>query len=70
MNKATNISVCRLLVIAGLGGLLYGVDFGVLAARLAEGEALEAACLAANDAAGYEVTVRYVLPAIPRRTRV
>ena len=43
---------------------------GVLAARLAEGEALEAACLAANDAAGYEVTVRYVLPAIPRRKKV
>ena len=43
---------------------------GVLAAWLAEGEALEAACLAANDAAGYEVTVRYVLPAIPRRKKV
>ena len=43
---------------------------GVLAARLVEGEALEAACLAANDVAGYEVTVRYVLPAIPRRNKV
>ena len=32
MNKATNISVRRLLAIAGLGGLLYGVDFGVIAA--------------------------------------
>ena len=41
---------------------------GVLAARLAEGESLESACLAANDAAGYEVTVRYVYPAIPRRS--
>lgn len=40
---------------------------GVLAARLAEGEALEDACCAANEAAGREVTVRYVLPAIPFR---
>ena len=40
---------------------------GVLAARLAQGEELASACRAANDAAGYEVTVRYVLPAIPRR---
>lgn len=41
---------------------------GVLAARLAEGERLEAACLAANDAAGREVTARHVFDAIPRRT--
>ena len=40
---------------------------GVLAARLAEGEALEDACRAANAAAGIEVTKRYVLPAIPYR---
>ena len=40
---------------------------GVLAARLAEGEALADACRAANAAAGESVTKRYVLPAIPRR---
>ena len=40
---------------------------GVLAARLAESETLEDACRAANEAAGREVTVRYVLPAIPHR---
>ena len=40
---------------------------GVLAARLAEGAALEDACRAANSAAGLEVTRRYVLPAIPTR---
>jgi ribokinase len=43
---------------------------GVLAARLSEGEALEAAALAANDAAGIEVTRRYVLPAIPYRNEM
>ena len=32
MNQATKTSVRRLLAIAGLGGLLYGVDFGVIAA--------------------------------------
>lgn len=40
---------------------------GVLAARLAEGEALESACRAANAAAGIEVTRRYVFNAIPFR---
>lgn len=43
---------------------------GVLAARLAEGEALAAACRAANAAAGIEVTRRYVLPAIPFRNEI
>lgn len=32
MNKKTTISVRYLLALAGLGGLLYGVDFGVIAA--------------------------------------
>ena len=40
---------------------------GVLAVRLAEGETLPAACRAANEAAGIEVTGRYVLPSIPKR---
>jgi ribokinase len=40
----------------------------VLAVRLAEGESMESACLAANEAAGRSVTVRYVLPSIPYRT--
>jgi len=40
---------------------------GVLAARLAEGEALETACRAANEAAARCVAARYVIPAIPRR---
>ena len=39
----------------------------VLAVRLAEGASLEAACAAANEAAGRSVTVRYVLPSLPRR---
>lgn len=40
---------------------------GVLAVRLAEGESLRDACFAANEAAAKSVTVRYVLPSIPRR---
>jgi ribokinase len=40
----------------------------VLAVRLAEGESMESACLAANEAAGRSVTVRYVLPSIPYRS--
>ena len=39
----------------------------VLAVRLAEGESLRDACVAANAAAAEEVTVRYVMPSIPRR---
>lgn len=39
----------------------------VLAVRLAEGAPLADACRAANEAAGMSVTVRYVIPAIPRR---
>ena len=39
----------------------------VLAVRLAEGAALEEACRAANKAAAQSVTVRYVLPSLPRR---
>ena len=38
---------------------------GVLAVRLAEGEALPAACAAANEAAAKSVASRYVLPSIP-----
>ena len=38
-----------------------------LAVRLAEGESLPSACRAANAAAGYSVTVRYVLPSLPAR---
>ena len=41
---------------------------GVLAVYLAEGAALADACRAANAAAAKSVTVRYVLPSIPRRT--
>jgi len=40
---------------------------GVMCARLAEGEDLTSACRAANAAAGFEVTHRYVIPAIPHR---
>lgn len=43
---------------------------GVLAAELARGSDLEAACIAANTAAGISVTKRYVLPSIPRRATV
>ena len=39
---------------------------GVLAVRLAEGLPLAEACAAANTAAAGSVTVRYVLPSIPR----
>lgn len=41
---------------------------GVLAVRLLEGEALAAACRAANEAAAQCVAARYVIPAIPRRS--
>ena len=41
---------------------------GVLAVRLVEGEALAAACQAANEAAAQCVAARYVIPAIPRRS--
>ena len=40
---------------------------GVLAVRLAEGAMLREACVAANAAAARSVTVRHVLPSIPRR---
>ena len=40
----------------------------VLSVRLAEGESMESACRAANEAAGKSVAVRYVLPSIPCRT--
>ena len=40
----------------------------VLAVRLAEGEPLTEACLAANAAAAKSVEKKYVLPALPRRT--
>ena len=39
----------------------------VLAVRIAEGAPLRDACRAANEAAAKSVTVRYVLPSIPRR---
>lgn len=39
----------------------------VLAVRLAEGISLPEACRAANKAAGYSVTIRYVLPSLPYR---
>lgn len=41
----------------------------VLAVHLAEGASLGEACAAANEAAGRSVTVRYVLPSLPRRNR-
>ena len=40
---------------------------GVLAVRLAEGESLRDACIAANAAAAEEVVSRYVMPSIPHR---
>ncbi len=40
---------------------------GVLAVRLAEGVPLREACAAANAAAAHSVTIRHVLPSIPRR---
>ena len=39
----------------------------VLAVRLAEGEELREACVAANEAAAQSVAVRFVLPSIPQR---
>ena len=39
----------------------------VLAVRLAEGEELRDACVAANAAAAQSVAVRYVMPSLPRR---
>ena len=39
----------------------------VLAVRLAEGEPLHDACVAANSAAAQSVAIRYVLPSLPRR---
>ena len=41
-----------------------------LCVRLAEGEAIEDACRAANAAAAESVTKRYVMPSIPRRERM
>lgn len=40
----------------------------ILATRLAEGETLRDACVAANAAAAASVAVRYVMPSLPRRT--
>ena len=40
----------------------------VLAVRLAEGEELREACVAANEAAARSVAVRFVLPSLPRRS--
>lgn len=39
----------------------------VLAVRLAEGESLHDACVAANEAAAKSVTQRYVIPSLPHR---
>ena len=39
----------------------------VLAVRLAEGETLHDACVAANEAAAQSVAVKYVLPSLPYR---
>ena len=39
----------------------------VLAVRLAEGETLREACVAANEAASQSVAVKYVMPSLPRR---
>ena len=39
----------------------------VLAVRLAEGEELREACVAANEAAAQSVAVRFVMPSLPRR---
>ena len=39
----------------------------VLAVRLAEGETLHDACVAANAAASQSVAVRYVMPSLPKR---
>ena len=39
----------------------------VLAVRLAEGETLHDACVAANEEAARSVAVKYVMPSLPRR---
>ena len=39
----------------------------VLAVRLAEGDELREACVAANEAAAQSVAVKYVMPSLPRR---
>ena len=39
----------------------------VLAVRLAEGDGLREACVAANEAAAQSVAVKYVMPSLPRR---
>jgi ribokinase len=39
----------------------------VLAVRLAEGESLRDACVAANEVASRSVEVRYVMPSLPKR---
>ena len=39
----------------------------VLAVRLAEGDELREACIAANEAAAQSVAVKYVMPSLPRR---
>lgn len=43
---------------------------GVLAVRLAEGEELRDACIAANAAAAQSVAFKYVMPSVPRRPRL
>ena len=48
--------------------MLAGDTFSaVLAVRLAEGETLRDACVAANAAAALSVEKRFVMPALPRR---
>lgn len=42
----------------------------VLAVRLAEGECLRDACIAANAAAAQSVAFKYVMPSVPRRPRL
>ena len=41
----------------------------VLAVRLSEGDSIRDACVAANAAAAQSVTVKYVMPSLPRRGR-
>ena len=42
----------------------------VLAVRLAEGDDLRDACVAANEAAAKSVAVKYVMPSLPFRARL
>lgn len=67
--RATGLEIPAVKVGKSVDSTGAGDTFNaVLAIRLAEGETLESACRAANAAAGFSVTVRYVLPSLPYRS--